>query len=226
MGRPHRIIVPNYPHHIVQRGHNRNAVFAENSDYEYYLNALLQFKELYGVKVYSWCLMSNHVHLILDPGDDPESISHLMKRLSGRQTRRMNRLNNRSGSLWEGRFKLSPIGSDEYLMQCCRYVELNPVKADIVKNPEDYWWSSFRAKVGLEHSALLDIDTFYRGLKQPRISYKEFVISGSPEAEATFIRNQVARNQLTGSDAFIEEIAQRCGIRIESRAPGRPPRHP
>ena len=81
--------------------------------------------------------MANHVHLILNPGDDPSSLSNLIKRLSGRQTRRVNRLERRTGSLWEGRFKSNPIDTDEYLMQCCRYIELNPVRAAMVENPEE-----------------------------------------------------------------------------------------
>ena len=81
--------------------------------------------------------MANHVHLILDPGDDPSSLSNLIKRLSGRQTRRVNRLERRTGSLWEGHFKLNPIDTDEYLMRCCRYIELNPVRAAMVESPEE-----------------------------------------------------------------------------------------
>ncbi len=222
MGRPPRVIVPNYPHHIVQRGHNRNVVFIEPGDYEFYLDTLLEFKKFYGVKVYSWCLMTNHVHLILDPGEYPESISHLMKRLSGRQTRRVNRLENRTGSLWEGRYKLSPIDTVEYLMQCCRYVDLNPVKAKMVEKPEDYRWSSYRAKIGLVASSILDYDQCYLGLQDSKSGYRKFVESGVVSDEYDFIRTQLSRNQLTGSSQFVEEIERRCGVRIESRPQGRP----
>ena len=116
MAKQPRVILPNTPHHIVQRGHNRNPVFIERDDYQYYLKTLWEWKEALGVKVYGWCLMTNHVHLILDPGDKPSSISDLMKRLAARQTRYVNRLERRTGSLWEGRYKLSPIATDEYLL--------------------------------------------------------------------------------------------------------------
>ncbi|MEQ8959474.1 MAG: transposase, partial [Coleofasciculus sp. C2-GNP5-27] len=120
------------PHHIVQRGHNRKAVFVEAGDYRYYLHNLREWKLTLGVKVYSYCLMTNHVHLIVEPGDDVTTVSRLMKQLAARQTRWVNKQEGRSGSLWEGRYKSSPIQRDCYLLQCCRYVERNPVKARMV----------------------------------------------------------------------------------------------
>lgn len=97
MPRKARLVIPNMPHHIVQRGHNRNAVFVEDGDYLYYLNTLREWKAELGVKVYAWCLMTNHIHLILDPGNDTNSIALLMKRLAGRQTRYVNKHERRSG---------------------------------------------------------------------------------------------------------------------------------
>ena len=105
--------MPNHPHHVVQRGHNRDVVFVQSEDYLYYLEILRTFKRFYGVKVYSWYLIANHVHLTLDPGDDPSSLSNLIKRLSGRQTRRVNRLERRTGPLWEGRIKSNPIYTEK-----------------------------------------------------------------------------------------------------------------
>jgi len=158
MPRKARIILRNTPHHIVQRGHNRSAVFVEESDYRYYLDTLKEWKAELGIKLYGYCLMTNHVHLIVDPGDDPAHIGWLMKRLAGRQTRYVNALERRSGSLWEGRFKSSPIETDTYLLACCRYVELNPVRAGIVGRAEDYPWCSYRQKTGLAAKTWIDLD--------------------------------------------------------------------
>jgi REP element-mobilizing transposase RayT len=105
------------PHHVVQRGHNRNAVFVGDGDYCYYLDTLGDWARQLQVKVYAWCLMTNHVHLLLDPGDDIKSIGLLMKRLAGRQTRFVNQQENRTGSLWDGRYKMSIVDSDEYFLQ-------------------------------------------------------------------------------------------------------------
>jgi putative transposase len=217
-----RVILPNTPHHVVQRGHNRNVVFVEEADYRFYLDSLRKFKLCYGVKVYAWCLMTNHVHLILDPLDKPDSISMLMKRLAGRQTRRVNKLENRTGSLWDGRFKLSPIETDEYLLQCCRYIELNPVRAGLVADATLYCWSSFREKIGENITGILDQDESYLGLSNPKKEYRSFVEQGIDDSEYQFIRERLARNQLTGSQRFVEEVERRVGLRIESRGQGRP----
>ena len=147
MPRTARIVIPNYPHHIIQRGHNRQTVFASNDDYCYYLDNLAEWKEFYECKVYAFCLMTNHVHLVIDPGDNAENLGRLMKRIAGRQTRYVNRLEDRSGTLWEGRFKSSPIDSNSYLLACCRYVEMNPVIAGLCSDPAEYLWSSCCSKV-------------------------------------------------------------------------------
>ncbi len=132
MPRNARIIIDDYPHHIIQRGHNRQVVFASDDDYLFYLDNLQEWKDTFGCKVYAYCLKTNHVHLIIDPGTDGHSLAMLMKRIAGRQTRYVNKREKRGGTLWEGRYKSSPISTNEYFLACCRYVELNPVRAGIV----------------------------------------------------------------------------------------------
>ncbi len=164
MPRNGRVVLQNYPHHIVQRGHNRQVVFAGEDDFRYYLDTLIKWKTEYGVKVYGYCLMTNHVHLVLEPPDEIAVLGRLMKRLAGRQTRYVNRLEGRRGTLWESRYKSSPIQTDEYLLACCRYVDLNPVRARMVVSPQDYHWSSYRMKVGLDASSWIDEDPCYLSL--------------------------------------------------------------
>lgn len=227
MPRKPRVIVPHMPHHIVQRGHDRKAVFVKAGDYQYYLDNLEEWKRRLDIKVYSYCLMTNHIHLIVEPGDDSSMVSELMKRLAAKQTRWANRLEGRTGSLWEGRYKISVIDRDNYLLQCCRYVELNPVKAKMVTSADQYRWSSYRAKIGLESTDWLDADPIYIGLSSDKRNrnkrYREFV-QASGESEAAMIRAAVARNQLTGSSVFVDEIERRIGLRIETRGRGRPGR--
>lgn len=222
MPRKARVILADTPHHIMQRGHNRNAVFVEQNDYCYYLSTLKKWKHELNIKVYAWCLMTNHVHLILDPGENVHSIGLLMKRLAARQTRYVNKHEGRSGSLWDGRYKASPIETDAYLLQCCRYIELNPVRAGMVSQPDEYEWSSYRAKIGRTTSSLLDFDPCYLGLKSPEKSYREFVLADIHSEELKLIRERGQRNQLTGSESFVDEVEQRIGLRIESRRAGRP----
>lgn len=138
MPRVGRVILPNYPHHVVQRGHNRQVVFVENEDYERYLADLRELKDAFGVKVYAYCLMTNHVHLPLAPDESVTGLSQLMKTLSARMTRYRNRLEHRSGTLWESRFKSSLVQSDAYLLACSRYIELSPVRARLVRRAAEY----------------------------------------------------------------------------------------
>lgn len=226
MPRSARIIINDFPHHIIQRGHNRQAVFTSDDDYLFYLDNLQEWKKKFGCKVYAYCLMTNHVHLIIDPGTDERNLSLLMKRLAGRQTRYVNKTEQRSGTLWEGRYKSSPINTDEYLLTCCRYVELNPVRAGIVVSPEAYRWSSYGAKAGTTMSDWLDFDPHYLGLatsaKKRREKYRDFVQETVPEEEMAQIRGAIQRGQLTGNNTFVEEIAAKLGKRVEFRGPGRP----
>jgi putative transposase len=226
MPRTSRIVIPGYPHHIVQRGHNKQTVFASDQDYLYYLENIGTWKESYGCKVYSYCLMTNHVHLIIDPGHDTRSISYLMKRVAGRQTRYVNTLEKRTGSLWEGRFKSSPISTDEYLLACCRYVELNPVRAGIVADPAEYQWSSYGGRIGIRKDGWLDADPCYLGLAESKEKreerYKNWVSDAIPEGEWELIRQSLQRGQLTGSSRFVDEIEKRIERRVEFRGRGRP----
>lgn len=225
MPRTGRVVLPGFPHHIVQRGHNRQVVFAEPHDYSYYLNSLNEWKDEYGVRLYGYCLMTNHIHLIIEPGN-ASAMAQLMKRLAGRQTRYVNRQEARSGTLWEGRYKSSPIDTDKYLLACCRYVELNPVRAKIVPAPEDYCWSSYRERVGLStpmrilDSALGTHKRLPNKLSDSR-AYEQFVSAGTPCNETELIRKALKRGQLTGDSRFIDEVERIIGRRIEHRGPGR-----
>ena len=201
-------------------------VFASDDDYFFYLDNLQEWKGKFGCKVYAYCLMTNHVHLIIDPGTDERNLAMLMKRVAGRQTRYVNKIEKRSGTLWEGRYKSSPISTNDYLLNCCRYVELNPVRAGIVAVPEGYRWSSYGAKIGITNQDLLDFDPHYLGLasteKKRQENYRDFVLGTISEEETEQIRRAVQRGQLTGTDKFVEEIAAKVGRRIEFRGQGRP----
>jgi putative transposase len=225
MPRLGRTILPDYPHHVIQRGHNRQIVFAEVRDYERYLATLAEFKDAYGVKVYAYCLMTNHVHLLLAP-ETSAGLGQLMKRLAGRQTRYHNTLEGRSGTLWESRYKSSPVDSDDYLLACARYIDLNPVRARMVAAPADYPWSSARYRLGLAACEWLDRDPCYLALGSTEVErqhrYGEFLRAAIPEGESKLIREAVQRGQLTGRDRFVEKVEAILGRRIENRSRGRP----
>ncbi|WP_339489675.1 transposase [Pseudomonas sp. EL_65y_Pfl2_R95] len=222
-----RVVLPNYPHHVVQRGHNRQVVFAADYDYQRYLTDLRELKDAFGVKVYAYCLMTNHVHLLLVPGDSAAGLGQLMKALAARATRYRNRIERRSGILWESRYKSSVVQSDTYLLACARYIELNPVRARMTAEAGDYAWSSYCERIGQDTgSGLLDTDPCFLALgcdhDERCERYKSFVKQGMRTDEICLIRNALQRGQLTGNKRFIDEIELVTGHRIEQRGQGRP----
>jgi putative transposase len=226
MPRTGRIVLPGYPHHIVQRGHNRQVVFAGEADYRRYLGHLHELSATHEVRVHAYCLMTNHVHLLLTPGDVAGALARLMKALAARTTRYRNRLERRTGTLWESRYKSSPIQSDRYLLACVRYIELNPVRAGMVPEAADYPWSSYRPRMGLDANAWFHPDPGYLGLgdSEPvrRSAYKRFLREVVPPGEWALIRESLQRGQLTGNQRFVDEVARIAGRRVEFRRPGRP----
>jgi len=145
--------------------------------------------------------------------------------LSG-QTRYVNKLESRTGTLWEGRFKASLIDTTSYLLACCRYVDLNPVRAAMVASPDEYSWSSYRSHVGISDDQLLDPSSAYRALGKTNTersqAYRAFVAMDSDESELATVRTALQRNQPTGSRRFCDAIGERIGRRISTHGPGRP----
>lgn len=224
MARTARMAAPNLPHHLCQRGHNGRAVFFGSRDYEAYMETLAVFRAESGVKIYGYCLMTNHVHLIVDPGRDPGNLGLLMKRVAGRHTRRLNWLQKRSGTIWGGRFKCSPIETERYLLTCLRYVDLNPVRARLVGSAPDYPWSSYRAHVGDTSCEWIDVDPVsaqVRDEARRQQRYREFVAEGENELELKFIRESLQRGHVTSCEEFAEALASDLGVELPERRPGR-----
>ena len=225
MPRKARIVIPGVAHHVVQRGHNRQGVFAADEDFQFYLENLTELKGELDVRLYAYCLMTNHVHLLLMPAQG-QTLASLLKALAGRQTRYVNRVEGRSGTLWEGRYKSSPVDTESYLLECSRYIELNPLRAGIVGRPEQYRWSSFGAKAGLWEDRRLDLDPCYLAMgeteQQRQSRYAAFVSRGVRPSELMLIREALQRGQLTGSERFVDEIDRKLGVRVERRGQGRP----
>ena len=226
MPRMGRVVLPKYPHHVVQRGHNRQVVFASEADFQRYLDDVRELKAAFGVRVHAYCLMTNHVHLLLSPGEAVAGLGQMMKALAARATRYRNKLEGRSGTLWESRYKSSPVQADQHLLACDRYIELNPVRARMVGCADEYIWSSFRQRVGLDADHWIEYDPCYLGLAdtdpERHDKYKRYVSSEIPDKEISLIRQALQRGQLTGNSRFIDEVEQILGRRVEFRSQGRP----
>jgi putative transposase len=135
---------PRVPAHMVQRSNNRNACFFCDDDYQHYKTLLLQSTKRYGAELHAYCLMTNHVHLLLTPLAE-DSISRVLQHVGRQYVQYINKTYKRTGTLWEGRHKSSLIDAENYLLTCYRYIGLNPVAANIVIQPQDYQWSSYNA---------------------------------------------------------------------------------
>jgi putative transposase len=144
MPRIARCVLAGYPLHVVQRGINRNPCFIANGDYATYLRFLTKLAPQFGCAVHAYCLMTNHVHLLLTPAYS-EACALLMKNLGQRYVQWFNHRTGRGGTLWGGRFRSCVVTTDDYVLACYRYIELNPVRARMVPSPGDYPWSSYAA---------------------------------------------------------------------------------
>ena len=163
MPRKVRFFMDDMPVHIVQRGHSRERVFFDDGDYAAYIYHLAQGCERYSVEVHSYCLMTNHVHLLLTPTVAGDA-SRLMQYLGRHYVPYINKKYSRTGTLWEGRFKASLVSSEEYLINVMRYIELNPVRAGMVASPEDYRWSSYKHNTGRLKIQLVTEHQVFEGL--------------------------------------------------------------
>lgn len=143
MARRPRMHLPEYPLHVVQRGHNRAPCFFSEDDYHAYLHWFGQAADAHGVRLHAYVLMTNHVHLLLS-ASVPEAVPQLVMSLGRRYVQYINRTYQRTGTLWDSRYKSSLIQTEVYLLACMRYIELNPVRARMVRDPADYRWSSYR----------------------------------------------------------------------------------
>ncbi len=225
MPRRPRIIMPGVPVHIIQRGNNRQACFFTDKDYRFYLDWLKEYSITTDCSIHAYVLMTNHVHLLLTPADH-YSTGDLMKRLGQRYVQYINRIYRRSGSLWEGRYRSCIAQQENYLLVCQRYIELNPVRAGMVKQPGEYPWSSYRINAQGEKSDFLNQHYVYKRLgdsrKQRELSYRKLFQEELSEGVINEIRQSTNGNFTLGSERFKEEVSKALGRRVTLGKPGRP----
>ena len=225
MPRQPRLIVLGYPYHIILRGNNKCAIFYNDKDRRFFLESLKKAKEKTDSKIYAYCLMKNHVHFLIEPSRE-DGLADMMQSLGRRYVPYINSVYKRTGTLWEGRYRSSLVGNDEYLTACSRYIELNPVRAKIVRYPHEYRWSSFRAKVEGKMEDFLDLDPIYiemgKTSKERQDNYGKLVLEGTPEYELNLIRLTTQKCGIIGSGSLKEKIAKLVGRSVVLRARGRP----
>jgi len=227
MPRRARIAIAGIPSHIIQRGNNRSACFYAPEDYCRYLETHAEMALRYECAIHAHVLMTNHVHLLLSPARN-DSASLLMKHLGQRYVQYINRHYRRSGTLWEGRFRSCLAQRDEYVLTCYRYIELNPVRADMVTYPCDYHWSSYRCNAHGNPRPLITPHHEYERLgstdAERHSAYQQLFTAHIDPERIAEIRNATNGNYVLGKNRFKEEISRMLKRRVTRSQAGRPAR--
>ena len=223
MPRRARFTVENGIYHIMLRGNNRSRIFNNDDDFGYFLELVKENKEKFGLKIYHYALMDNHVHLVAQSPDGAK-LSAAMKRITVTYTRYYRKLYKGIGHFFQDRFKSFLIQEGKYLLECGRYVELNPVRAEMVKSPDDYRWSSYSVYTGSAKLGIIDLNPEYEGLgensERRKARYREYIKGGMLEH-----RNETRffKQGAYGSKEFIESLGQQ-GLRSVWSHGGKPKR--
>lgn len=216
MARIARIVIPGMPHHVTQRGNRRLPVFFTDDDYRAYMTFLAEWCAKAGTEVWAYCLMPNHVHLILVPSDE----DGLRAALGETHRRYANRINDREGwggHLWQGRFASFPMDK-AHLLAAARYVELNPVRAKLNRSAQAYKWSSAKAHLAGKNDGLVKVAPLLKLVPD----WKNFLAAGLDEPSLEAIRSGERTGHPLGSGAFYKRLEKRLGRSVAPRKPGRP----
>ncbi len=225
MPRKPRMYLADVPCHVIQRGNNRNACFFTDDDYLYYRDVLRDACQRYCVQAHAYVFMTNHVHLLLTP-QSPEGISRVMQSVGRRYVQFINKTYRRCGTLWESRHKASLVDAERYLLACYRYIELNPVAANMVGHPGAYRWSSFQHNAWGRLDDLVRPHAVYNALdanpllRQQR--YRELFSCQLPQETVREIQVASDFSMPLGSERFKNQIESALGRSIGQAKRGRP----
>jgi putative transposase len=215
MARIARVVAPGMPHHVTQRGNRRQQTFFNDEDYLAYLELMSEWCSKYKVQIWAYCLMPNHVHLIAVP-ETKDGLNLAIGEAHRRYTRRINFREGWRGHLWQGRFS-SFILDGSYLLACTRYVELNPVRAHMVKTPEAWRWSSARAHAKRKDDILVQTSPLLAMIKSP---WGKFLSVDAQELEMELFRKHERTGRPMGDDAFIEKLERLMDRLLKPKKPG------
>jgi len=223
MARLPRFIIPGQPQHVIQRGNNRQAIFCSDRDYQYYLEKLEFSAKEHGCKIHAYVLMTNHVHLLVSPSS-ADSLSKMMQTLGRYYVQYFNYHHNRTGTLWEGRYKSTLISTEQYLLICMRYIELNPVRAGMVENPSDYLWSSYRCNALGEPCSITLPRLEYHALgltpEDRQKSYQALFQRSLDKPTLDKIREATNKSWVLGDNRFKDVAEQQLARRVRPIAKG------
>ncbi len=216
MPRQPRLVIPGVPHHVTQRGNRRQPTFFSDSDYLLYVRLLKQYCGNAGTAIWAWCLMPNHVHLILVPSHE-DGLRAALGEAHRRYTSAINAREDWRGHLWQSRFASFPM-DEKHLIACARYVELNPVRAGLTKRPEEWRWSSARAHLGMAEDDLTEAAPLLERFPD----WRALLDGGLEDSEREMIRARERSGHALGNDAFLQQLEAATGRTAKSKPRGRP----
>ena len=225
MARLPRLTVPGYPHHVIQRGNNRQMIFRDAADHEFMLGLLSEQAKKLQVEIHAYVLMGNHFHLLATP-QTQDGLPLMMQSVGRSYVRYFNRRHQRSGTLWEGRYRSTIVQSERYLLACMVYIDLNPVRAGMVAQPGDYPWSSYAHSMGRRNDPLVTPHALFWSLGNTpfarEAAYGELVRAGIVGADQAQIGESVHAGWALGEADFIAALQQRTQRRVAKGKAGRP----
>jgi putative transposase len=227
MGRQPRPIADGLVYHALNRGNNRAPVFAQAADFRRFLEALGQTQQRYPFRLYAYCLMGNHFHLVLEPGAG-QSISRILQSLTVAHTWHYHKARGTSGHVWHGRFKSPVVAADEHLLTVMRYVESNPLRAGLVSDLADYHRSSYLLH-GLGQALPLVSEapvwpSLGRSEAARQAFWRSWLLTPLTEKELAAVRRSVTSGRPYGSEGWVAKTAGRLGLDLAPRRRGRPPK--
>lgn len=225
MARLPRLILAGQPHHVILRGNNRQAVFFSDLDRQHLLTILGEVSAQCSVAIHAYVLMDNHFHLLMTP-PAAQALSRMMQALGRRYVGWFNARHQRTGTLWEGRFRAGLIEGERHMLACMRYIELNPVRAGLCAEPAQWPWSSAAHHVGLTRQPLITEHELYWSLGNTPFerehAYREFIAQGVSHQERALFTEAALRGRPVGSEAFLKPLSVDHEHVVASRPRGRP----
>ncbi|MGB5216744.1 MAG: transposase [Smithella sp.] len=223
MPRTARIAPKEFVYHVLTRGNNKQAIFKDKEDFFKYIEIIKKYKERYIFKLYHYVLMTNHVHLVIEPSHEGGELYQIMKGINLSYAQHFKNKYKYTGHFWQDRFKSIIVSKDEYLLACGSYVELNPVRARMVKEPKEYRWSSYGANAYGKKDDLVDEHVIYKNLSSDekiRKEYRLFVQGMLQKNEA--MRGEMDRRTIYGGGEFLERVQKKFKLDAVIKKRGRP----
>ena len=225
MARLPRLTLPGYPHHVIQRGNNRQAIFAKTADYQRLLDLLDDNARQFEVAIHAYVLMSNHFHLLVTP-QTSDGLPQMMQAVGRRYVRYFNDSQQRSGTLWEGRYRSTLIQTDRYLLACMAYIDLNPVRAGLVAQAADYPWTSHGHYIGRQMDKLVTPHPLVWALGNTpfarEAAYAELVQAGVNPVHQSALTQAALSGWALGEPDFVADLQKRTQRRVAKGQAGRP----